>query len=604
MRVVPVLRVIKERYTAPMMLRWGGFLLALTWVSAGTGCLLDREGSGESDGGPAEAEASPSDADAEAAIDADGEPPVDADGEPPLDADQAVPDADLAPDADEVLTPAIAAVEPNVGVTCGGRADPRAEAVETIEITLTGVDYQAGTSVTIGEALVTETCTSCPGCDACIVGTGPTETGFWLTLRYPPSDHVGEAPIAVAVGGETLVWDDVFTYTTLPLRLEVISETLASSSAAVATGAFVTGTDGAEQAVVGLEAVNSAGLARLVSFRGGTLTLDGWSGPVDRTVENALAVDRPDMLGRIESPRELATRSGNRLIATEVSSGAFSTTAFASCTLSNMVAFGAGPLGSTEGSHLVAIRETSAGSFTLHTLALRGGSGSACTGLSTARSTFNAASGSIGAVIVEDLNGDDFGDVAFTAKVDDGDSPGVLVLWGQGNGAFSNGSAPQRIDLAAGDGCAEPRALVVTELDGDSAGRPDLLVGCADTGNLQVLHGSELGTIRTFEPGPPIALSGMTRADLIALADIHLDGIDDVVACGRGTRECRILEGQGLLPAFVESAVTPTITDSGAEILSLGVGDLSGDGQDDLVLTGADGSSGAVWVVRSWDPTP
>ena len=176
------------------------------------------------------------------------------------------------------------------------------------------------------------------------------------------------------------------------------------------------------------------------------------------------------------------------------------------------------------------------------------------------------------ALAVGDLNGDDRPDLVTASSK--GDS--VRVLLGNGRGGFASGPLSRS---ATG---ADPASLALADFNGD--GKLDVVTGNGTDAMISVLLGSGDGGFvsRTdFAVGPaPLLPSPM----VVAVGDFNGDGHPDVVACDQPWGESPWWEAGVLLGdgagGFAPRIGVPAIT---ASCRDIAVGDFNGDGKQDLV---------------------
>jgi hypothetical protein len=192
------------------------------------------------------------------------------------------------------------------------------------------------------------------------------------------------------------------------------------------------------------------------------------------------------------------------------------------------------------------------------------------------------------AVAVADFNGNGHLGIAVAATLTSGtgtssgsDTPGVLVLNGDGTGQFSAGS----ITVLPSTGAVMTAADLVG--DGKSI---DLAVGDSNsTASLLVNDGS--GTFNvTAEPSTGAGSTG------VAVADFNLDGIPDVVSADGGTALSSGADTVTVIPGAGAGMVAASTAETvGSLPAGVVVGDFNGDGKPDIAT--ANEGSGTVSIL-------
>ncbi|MEA2473725.1 MAG: hypothetical protein QOE06_1640 [Thermoleophilaceae bacterium] len=230
-------------------------------------------------------------------------------------------------------------------------------------------------------------------------------------------------------------------------------------------------------------------------------------------------------------------------------------------------------------------------------LALAGALGASLAGAEPAAAGFNlvdfgaspvAVGSSPGGVAAADFDGDGIADFAVTNSGADS----VTVDRGTGGGAFVAGATP-----STGPAGSAPRGIVIGDLNED--GKPDMIVancagGCGGSGvgNLAVLLNTS--TVGTISFAAAVGYTAGTNPQIPVVGDFDLDGNQDVAVANRGTNDVSVLKGDGFGALTAGATLSTNVAPEG-----LAVGDLNGDGKDDLASSdfGPGPASGAYSVM-------
>ncbi|MBI4894042.1 MAG: VCBS repeat-containing protein [Acidobacteria bacterium] len=189
-----------------------------------------------------------------------------------------------------------------------------------------------------------------------------------------------------------------------------------------------------------------------------------------------------------------------------------------------------------------------------------------------------AVTGTPGAVITADFNGDGRADLAA------GGTGGVTLLLGTGSGTFTPGTALTGM---------APAALATGDFNRD--GKADLALADAAAG-LMVLAGNGDGTF-----GSPQVLATGKGPVLASVADFNGDGIADLAAAGPADASgpfASILLGAGN-GTFAEAKTTPL----GFRPAAISAADLNGDGKADLTVAQCCGEAPVTYLLGNGDGT-
>lgn len=187
-------------------------------------------------------------------------------------------------------------------------------------------------------------------------------------------------------------------------------------------------------------------------------------------------------------------------------------------------------------------------------------------------------------VVIGDFNGDGLQDVV----VGNYSNHNITYLPGMGGGALGGGTnfnTPGK----------HPTSLAVGDFNGD--GHPDVVVTNDGANYISVFMGSGLGGSLEFRTQTQAAYSKNRYAQTVAVGDFDYDGIQDLVVSNLKGREISVLLGNGN-GTFSAPFDFSTGHQGRRNPQSIVVGDLNGDGLDDLVVSNPHSNSVSV-LLRS-----
>jgi hypothetical protein len=147
---------------------------------------------------------------------------------------------------------------------------------------------------------------------------------------------------------------------------------------------------------------------------------------------------------------------------------------------------------------------------------------------------------------------------------------------------------PIKTDLPVGTG---PFYGALSDIDGD--GKPDLIISNNTSSNLSVFRNqSTSGTITTGSFAPKVDIGTGTNPFGIAVGDLDGDGKQDVVVANSGSNTISIFRNTSTSGSISLSSFAPKVDiNTGTSPYGVAIGDLDGDGKPDLAVTNSTGNT-------------
>jgi FG-GAP-like repeat/IPT/TIG domain len=199
-------------------------------------------------------------------------------------------------------------------------------------------------------------------------------------------------------------------------------------------------------------------------------------------------------------------------------------------------------------------------------------------------------------VAISDLDGDGKPDMAVTNYT----SLSISVLHNTSTqGIIDLSSFAEKVNFATGDG---PYSIAVGDLDGD--GKPDLVVPNSNTGNLSVLRNvSVTGIIDASSFANEVEFNVGNHPVSISIGDLDGDGKPDLATANQYSSDISLLRNTSITGSIDGNSFAPSVNiATGAEPITIAIGDLDGDGVPEMVTSNF--TSNNVSVLKISVPLP
>jgi hypothetical protein len=264
----------------------------------------------------------------------------------------------------------------------------------------------------------------------------------------------------------------------------------------------------------------------------------------------------------------------NTSISGSISSGSFASKVdFATGTNPYCIA-----IGDIDGDGMPDIAVTNYTSNTVSVLKNSGISGSISLSSFSAKVDFSTGSNPCG-IIVVDIDGDGKMDLAIANNA----SSTMSILKNKSTtGYITTGSFASKIDFTTG---SQPRYLTYSDIDGD--GKPDLAVTNQNGSSISVFRNTSVsGSITTGSLSAKVDFTGGSSPTGIASGDLDGDGKPDLAVANAGSNSVSIFRNTSTSGSITTGSFASKVDfTSGVSPYILAIGDLDGDGKQDLSVT-------------------
>jgi uncharacterized protein YjdB len=194
-------------------------------------------------------------------------------------------------------------------------------------------------------------------------------------------------------------------------------------------------------------------------------------------------------------------------------------------------------------------------------------------------------------VAIGDLDGDGKADLAVANQ----SSATVSVFRNtSSSGAITAGSFAAKVDFATGN---QPYSVAIGDLDGD--GKADLAVANNGSNNVSVFRNtSSSGAITSGSFAAKVDFTTGTNPRIVSIGDLDGDGKADLAVANYGSTSVSVFRNTSSSGAITAGSFAARVDfTTGTNPISVGIGDLDGDGKADLAV--ANYGSNTVSVIRN-----
>ncbi|MFY8127671.1 MAG: FG-GAP-like repeat-containing protein, partial [Chitinophagaceae bacterium] len=177
-------------------------------------------------------------------------------------------------------------------------------------------------------------------------------------------------------------------------------------------------------------------------------------------------------------------------------------------------------------------------------------------------------------------------------------------------GTINSGSFATRVDFTTG---TNPNGLCVADFDGDS--KPDIAVANYSSNTISIFRNTATsGTINSGSFASKVDFATATNPQSIAAADISGDEKVDIVVTNYNSNSVSVFQNTATSGSITTGSFNAKVDfTTGTNPSSIAIGDIDGDGKQDLAISNAGSSNfsvlrnnvdAAVWNGTSWSSSP
>jgi 6-phosphogluconolactonase (cycloisomerase 2 family) len=164
-------------------------------------------------------------------------------------------------------------------------------------------------------------------------------------------------------------------------------------------------------------------------------------------------------------------------------------------------------------------------------------------------------------------------------------------------GTFTIGSLAPRVDFTTG---TNPASVTVGDIDGDT--KPDIVITNYSSNNISVFRNiSTSGTFTISSLSPKVDFTVGTNPYGIVIGDIDGDGKQDISVTNSNGSSFSVLRNVSASGSITTSSLSPKVdlTTTGVNPQGIAMGDIDGDGKPDLIIVNYSSSAGNVSIFKN-----